>query len=131
MGSLFKCFFIFSIINLQIEGRYERHNQFCGGMNGSDIKWSLEIKENKTYVFQITKRKNEYLSKPKTTLLSGTWQIANDTLKLYQFGKMDNALMFVMTEDKLVFQNNKLMLSNNKMTLPSKDLLFLDYLSKP
>src|SRR5436190_639029 len=59
MGYFFKVVLVFVVLNTQIEGRYERHNQFCGGMNGSDIKWSLDVKKNKTYTLEITKRKNE------------------------------------------------------------------------
>ncbi len=123
MKSLYSYFFLFIILNLQIEARYERHNQFCGGMNGTDIKWSLEINENKTYALQITSRKNEYLSKPKTTFIAGTWQVEADTVKLSNWSKTDNLLIFYKKDNKLVFQNSKSKFQN-------KDLIYLDYLEK-
>jgi uncharacterized lipoprotein YehR (DUF1307 family) len=124
MKSLYSYFFLFSILNLQIEGRYERHNQFCGDINGTDIRWSLDIKENKTYVLEITARKNEYLSKPKTTFISGTWQEEADTIKLSHWAKKDNVLIFYKKNDRLMFQSSK-------SKFQSRDLIYLDYLEKP
>ncbi|MBL0267867.1 MAG: hypothetical protein IPP99_04110 [Chitinophagaceae bacterium] len=86
------------------------------------------MKENKTFFLEIIKKENDYLSKPKKTLMAGTWRILGDTLKLYQVGEKDNPLIFFVKEEKLLFQNNNMMLSNSKIVLPYKDLLYLDYL---
>lgn len=124
MKSLYSCFFLFSILNLQIAGRYERHNQFCGGMNGIDIKWSLDIRGNKTYILEITTKKNEYLSKPKKTFITGTWQVEADTIKLSHWAQKDNVLIFYKKDDRLIFQSNK-------SKFQDRDLIYLDYLEKP
>jgi hypothetical protein len=122
MGYFFKVVLVFVVLNTQIEGRYERHSQFCGGMNGSDMKWSLDVKKNKTYTLEITKRKNEYLSKSQNVFIMGLWRIEGDTLKLYQLGKEDSAFVFCKKEDKLILVNNKYKTEN--------ELFFLDYLEK-
>lgn len=116
-------FLIFLFPFLQKEGHYERHNQFCGGMNGSDIKWSLVINDNKTYSFQIVERKNEYLSKPKTTFLVGTWELSVGTLKLSDWAKKGDTLLFYKSQDRLMFLSDKSKINN-------RSLIYLDYLEQ-
>jgi len=123
MRTLFFYFLLFTVLGFQPEGQYERRNQFCGGMNGADIKWSLDIKPGNTYVLSITKKTNDYLKKPKITSFVGTWKKEEDTLRLHQWGHADKTLTFYQKEDKLVFQKHKL-------TLEEGDLLYLDYLQK-
>ena len=116
-------FFLLPFLNMQTEGHYERHNQFCGGIYSTDINWYLDIQENNIYSLQITAKKNEYLSKPKTTFITGTWQIQADTIKLSSWGKEGNLLVFYKKDERLLFQSNK---SN----FTSRDLVYLDYLEK-
>ncbi len=121
---LYGYFFLFSFFNIQMEGRYERHNQFCGGINGTDIKWSLDIKENNVFSLQIIARKNEYLGKPTTTLITGAWQAQQDTIKLSGWGKDTNLLIFYKKDQRLLFQSSK-------SKFATRDLVYLDYLEKP
>jgi hypothetical protein len=111
-------------MNMQVNNHYVRHNQSCGGMNGTDTKWSLDLNDNNTFTFKITERKNQYLSKPKTTLINGTWKANADTLKLFQWVRKDDMLIFYKEDNRLIFQNNK-------STLDSSQLLYLDYLENP
>jgi hypothetical protein len=115
--------FLFSLLNSQVEGRYERHNQSCGGMNGTDIKWNLEIMNNKTYTLQITERKNEYSSKPKMLFIGGTWESIADTLKLSDWAKKEDVLVFYKNEGRLIFQRSKSKIQN-------RNLVYLDYLER-
>lgn len=116
--------FIYLIFVIQGDCHYERHNQFCGGVNGSDIKWSLVVKENKTYFFQIVEVKNEYLSKPKTTFLTGTWGSIGDTLKLSGATEKGDILFFYKDKNKLIFQSDR-------SRIRSRSLVYLDYLERP
>lgn len=118
---IFAIAFIFFI--LQNDTLYERHNQFCGSMNSSDIKWKLEIKENKTYSFRITEQKNAHPSKKQSIFLTGSWERHADTLKLTDWTKDGNTLFFYEKENTLVFQALK-------SKIKSRPLVFLDYLEK-
>jgi hypothetical protein len=124
MKILHKLFILSSLMNMQVNNHYVRHNQSCGGMNGTDTKWSLDLNDNNTFTFKITERKNQYLSKPKTTLINGTWKANADTLKLFQWVRKDDMLIFYKEDNRLIFQNNK-------STLDSSQLLYLDYLENP
>lgn len=118
---LLKSFLFFCLSGLQFEGRYEAHKQICTGIKVTDIKWSLEVKPNGNFLLQITKATNEYLSKPQSKTIVGTWKSSNDTLQLNQWGKSDSAVFFYQKEQKLFFQSAKP--KNN-------DFLLLDYFSK-
>ncbi len=92
-------------------------------MNGADVKWSLEMKGNKTYGLKITEIRNEYGSKPKVTFIGGTWESVADTLKVSNWKQKEGVLVFYKKEGKLIFQSNK---STTKM----RSLVYLDYLEK-
>lgn len=123
MKTFFCYLFLLQLLDFQPQGRYERHNQFCGGMDGADMNWSLDIKTNYIYTLSITKKTNNYLQKPKKTSITGTWKKEGDTLRLYQWGNVDKTLMFYQQDDKLIFQKRKL-------SFEESDLLYLDYLQK-
>jgi hypothetical protein len=123
MKILLSYLFILWMCGVQPEGRYERHNQFCGGLNGEDIKWALDINKNQTYILQITRKNNNYSSKPKLGTIAGTWELRVDTLKLYNLKKTNNPLIFYIKDNRVIFLNNV-------AVLPNSDLLYLDYLTK-
>lgn len=123
MQTIINFLFLFSVLNSPTEGRYERHNQFCGGMNGADVKWSLDMKGNKMYALKITEIRNEYGSKPKVTFIGGTWQSVADTLTLSNWEQKEDVLVFYKKEGRLIFQSNK-------STSQSSSLVYLDYLEK-
>lgn len=124
MQTIIHFLFLFSSLGLSMEGRYERYNQFCGGMNGKDVKWSLEIKGNKMYSLNITERSNEYGSKPKLTFTGGKWESVADTVKLYNRSQKEEVLVFYKKEGRLIFQHNK-------SKTQSRGLVYLDYLESP
>lgn len=121
MQTIINFLLLFSVLSSPIEGLYERHNQFCGGMNGRDVKWSLEIKDNKMYDLKITERRNEYGSKPKVTFIGGRWEYVADTLKLSNWAQKEDILVFYKKEGRLTFQSNK-------SKIQSRSLVYLDYL---
>ncbi len=115
--------FILVFIFLQQEGHYERHNTSCGGSNGPDMKWTLDLKPTNGYILSITKRTNNYLKSPKETTIIGYWRSEGDTLRLYQYDDKAKPLVFYQKKSKLIFQKRLL-------TRKEEDLLCLDYLEK-
>jgi hypothetical protein len=118
MRLVYKSLLVFIIPFFRVGGSYEGHTQVCRGLTALDIRWVLNLNEHNSYSLRTTELKNEYLSKPKETFISGIWEIKDDTLKLYEWGKKGNALTFSVKGDTLIFQNNN-------PILPRKDLAYL------
>jgi len=114
----------FPLIKFQMEGKYERHIQRCGGLQGTDYKWNLDIKENSAFTFQIISKKNVSPSKPKHLFISGEWQSSSDTLKLYNWGNKAEVIVFLNTDNKLIYQRAL-------STYKTDQLIYLDYLKRP
>lgn len=123
MSKYYNFFFLLAFILNQPEGQYQRHKQFCGGLNGVDYKWSLDIEKDGSYIFQTTSKKNEFLSTSKNDLILGVCEVSKDTLKLFKSPIKDSVIIFYLNGDKLVYLKDK---SNIK----NKSLFFLDYLEK-
>lgn len=123
MINYLKPLLLLSFLMSQIHGKFERHNQSCGGLNGLDVKWWLDIQKDNSYSFRITTKKNEYGSLPKNSVFVGVTENFGDTLKLYKDDIKDSSIAFFIKNDKLVYLADK---SN----FGGKQLEFLDYLMK-
>lgn len=123
MKILFSCFFVAFLLGSKYQCVYHRKIENCGGLNGFDKTWSLNIKSDNSFVLDIISRNNDYLSKPKQNSLIGFCKVKEDTILLYNWGNIDNPLMFYDSNDTLFFQRN---LSN----LKEPDLVYLDYLTR-
>ena len=124
MQSFITSAFAFLLLCFQGDNLYQRRNQFCGGMNGLDITWKLDIKANGVYTFRVAEKKNDYLAKSRLIFSTGIWELNADTLKLTEGAKNGDVLTFYKSEGRLIFEGSRSKTRNHSF-------VYLDYLEQP
>lgn len=90
---------------------YIGHIQYCCGTFTVDRSWSLELKENGTYLFKIENADTKYFIDARIRpVYTGSWTVKSDTLFLYNKrlskGSIDSLFLYKVKDSSLISLGN-------------------------